>query len=68
MSEWIKCCDKLPQMDEPVLAWDGEYIEKAFRTDVYLESDGIQWIWTYYDYMEWKDVTHWMPLPKPPKE
>ena len=60
--KWIKCTDRLPRIDEKVLGWDGENIEKGF-IDRY--EDGKPF-WTFYDYLEWHDVTHWGELPEPP--
>jgi len=69
MSEWISVKDQLPSLEEEVLAWDGEHIEKAFRTEVSLMScPNVSWYWTYYDYTDWEGVTHWMRLPEAPHE
>lgn len=62
MSKWISVKDRLPDLDVEVLIFNGE-IYKGFRTDMY-----GPWIWTHYDYMPTHDVTHWIPLPEPPKE
>jgi len=59
MSEWIKCNDQLPENDNLVLGWWPNQI-KFMR---YLDDDGL---WTDEEYIEW-EVTHWMPLPEPPK-
>lgn len=71
--EWIKCSEKLPQKETPVLiVYAGtirvgqlltEYPtwEETFKAYKYWddpEKDGQDW--------EWNDVTHWMPLPEPP--
>lgn len=61
--EWISVEDRLPEVDETgytyvLVCMDDEFITTAdFTTD---ESFGL-----------WEDsgeVTHWMPLPEPPKE
>ena len=62
-SQWIKVTDRLPPLEHQVLAWDGRTIEKAFRIKNF---DTI--IWTYYDFEEWYDVSHWMELPPSPKD
>ena len=61
--EWISVEDRLPLEDEPVIAWNGEHIEKAF---IMRFDNGLP-VWSYYDWMEWEGVTHWMPLPSPPE-
>lgn len=68
MSEWISVKDKLPDLEEEVLACAGEQKFGRQIRVAYLH-DGLSGVyWTYYDYMEWHDVTHWMPLLKPPEE
>ena len=77
MSEWIKCSDKLPELDTPVwLRMDEDVMiigERASSTD--------GWIWAacyghYFDKGKWEVVesdasdehepTHWQALPSPP--
>ena len=58
--QWIPVTERLPEEEGEYLAYCGEY-------------DGICVI--YYDILvtkgkwrcKWKEVTHWMPLPTPPK-
>ena len=61
MPKWISVEDDIPTDDRDVLAW------------VYNEGITIAWFDGYTG--EWQvygsyygDVTHWMPLPEPPKE
>ncbi len=66
--EWISVKDRLPKIEEEVLAYAGK---KPWGPDIHVGNlqEGYDSIyWTYYDYLEWHDVTHWMPLPEPPKE
>lgn len=67
MSEWVSVKDRLPPLHYPVLAYDGEDIEKAFRTEGCLVEE-CSWYWTHYDFMDWDGVTHWMELPNKPEE
>lgn len=61
VSKWIPVTERLPKESGEYLAYCGEY-------------DGICVI--YYEILKtkskwrtnWKEVTHWMPLPEPPKE
>ena len=65
---WIKCSDRLPNVDQNVLLWDGYNVYKGFRT----EDDGKdQWALngnrccsdpTY----PLEEFTHWMEMPKGP--
>jgi hypothetical protein len=53
MSEWIPVSERLPPEETRVLAYDG--------TSVF-ESEYMHGRW------EWlADVTHWLPMPNPPK-
>lgn len=61
VQRWIPVTERLPEESGEYLAYCGEY-------------DGICVI--YYEILKtkskwrtnWKEVTHWMPLPEPPKE
>jgi len=55
--EWISVKDRLPEVFERVLCWDGEYIEIRERIDSNPDNDSFP---TFY--------TYWMSLPKSPKE
>ena len=62
--KWIPVTERLPEEGERVLftdgAWVGEgYINKRGKWQRYLNQ-------SYTDVMA-LDVTHWMPLPEPPK-
>ena len=60
--KWIPVTERLPEEYETVLVCSGGYVEpgwlgcdRVFYTHDKYESDTIY------------DVTHWMPLPEPPK-
>ncbi|MBQ7737014.1 MAG: DUF551 domain-containing protein [Oscillospiraceae bacterium] len=50
---WISVAERLPE--------DGEYVL------AYSESDGLMLVEARHRFSAW-EVTHWMPLPEPPKE
>ena len=55
MAEWIPVTERLPEKNTWVLAYckyNGHVVD-------YLDINGL---WSY------GNVTHWMPLPEPPKE
>ncbi len=59
--EWISVKDRLPEIGEPVIIYYGRFVAEAMRNDngVFVVSCSDE---------EAEDVTHWMPLPEPPKE
>ena len=57
---WIPVTDRLPQDDEDVLVWvNGTHRDMAYR------DEGV---WYDEEHNHLKNITHWMPLPEPPKE
>ena len=61
--EWISVDDRLPEIGRDYLVTDGIVcMVAAFRTQA-----GIWDFWTI-KWWDTSDVTHWMPLPEPPKE
>ena len=62
MSEWISAKDKLPEPYEDVLVY-GQTNKKnnllRYKVD-YADDRGV--------FVRSRKVTHWMPLPQPPKE
>lgn len=65
--EWISVDDRLPNDGEVVLCWaeNGKNQTKNLLKQVtYVQNK-----WIYGTYSTFIDgVTHWMPLPEPPKE
>ncbi len=65
--EWINVKDRIPGHRERVgYTFDG----KSIRTNVYYP--GYNGFWESENslgyYVDEKNITHWMPLPQPPKE
>ena len=61
-SKWISAKERLPEEGEDVLAYLGEGIFEICWT----LKDGC---WETRDsYLDMDAVTHWMPIPEPPKE
>jgi Protein of unknown function (DUF551) len=64
VSEWISVKDQLPEQRKDVLAFfrvRGPYVTSYFQWENMPEplwSPGLR---------DWGEVTHWMPLPEPPK-
>ena len=69
--EWISVKDKLPEDEAPVLAYYGFFRE---NDDLGTRFIGTLTFFVFDKNPHWQHestglfVTHWMPLPEPPKE
>ncbi len=59
--QWIPVMERLPIQGETVFAWAAPFVSKAWRNE---KGD---WVTTNGPAASLKPVTHWMPLPEPPK-
>ena len=62
MAEWISVKDRLPKHEENVLLCFGKFMGVGYYDEVdqsFYDAED--------DYRFVDDVTHWMPLPSPPK-
>ena len=61
--EWIKCSDRLPEKETMVLTYSPETNLRwgmiAFHGAWEVAIEGMETV---------SGITHWMPLPQPPKE
>ena len=65
VQEWIPVKDRLPENNQWALCF---MKDKSFGTFRVLQWNYIDWQWNDgNERWEEKDVTHWMPLPLPPK-
>ncbi|HDV1741285.1 TPA: ead/Ea22-like family protein [Escherichia coli] len=61
---WISCSDRMPKGYADVLVTDGEHVEVKWW-----DESGYWNSWTELNSDIFADeITHWMPLPKPPQE
>ena len=58
LPRWIPVTERLPDDDTHVLGWDGKRVRF-----VYVVTDLV-----FDAFAEKEGITHWMPLPEPPKE
>lgn len=79
VQEWISVDDRLPSDEQDVLViahgWDGRLMyvgshkrveaQKSWLTGITNKSS--EWLLWGWSYLKEQMVTHWMPLPKPPK-
>ncbi len=64
-TRWIPCSERLPHDVSRCLVCRYDYVTKTRFIDILWFESGIWWDGSHGgDYA----VTHWMPLPKPPKE
>ena len=66
---WISVKDRLPENSNEVLTYGNGLIRVMCLLD-HGSGDGDYLVWEddYGYYEELDNVTHWMPLPEPPKE
>ena len=68
-AEWIPVTERLPDYDQLVLIWHPGF-ERSFvgsRVDSALMSPLYWWRCELDMYESEEVITHWMPLPEPPK-
>ncbi len=67
-SMWISCRDRLPKKDIDVLVYYPYWCETPIQV-AHLNCDGLTFDLSDGEFnLPFHAVTHWMPLPKPPKE
>ena len=59
-TDWVKCSERMPEIDVPVLVHTGNGMDIDHTYDF---GDGV----SFYDDL-YGEFTHWMPLPAPPLE
>lgn len=72
-AEWVSVKDRLPDVFDEVLVYDtfsNTSISIAWRENTPRKNGIVNWYWnSQMSYPEnLTHVTHWMPLPEPPKE
>ena len=70
VQQWVPVTERLPEHSDNVLVcvtdnFANVRLKGAFLLAAYCDEDG--WILEMWPEMERPNVTHWMPLPKPPK-
>lgn len=77
MSKWISVEDKLPDVDKNKYDHESVYViatnGKVARPMIYERARVrgkrvYRWKWCWDKIYDYSDITHWMPLPEPPKE
>ena len=58
---WIPVSGRLPEQYETVIGWDGHFMGEV-------EHNGEEFVWIDDDgWNNIAEITHWMPMPEPPK-
>ena len=73
VGKWIPVTERLPESVRKsylCLTDTGYHCEARWTNNVYghLWTSGNEWGWSIADVPQYCKVTHWMPLPEPPKE
>lgn len=68
MNKWINVKDKLPEKNEDVLIYRGAYIGNLISVYTYIGHNEWEDDYGYWIRTDDEGITHWMPLPAPPKE
>ena len=63
VQEWIPVTDRLPKDDSPVLVYKSRHSEAYGNMET-----AYYWNQRTWEGCIGENVTHWMPLPQPPKE
>ena len=67
--KWISVKDRLPELNQPVLVFAPTEDENYLVDYIHSFLDGNPlWNWCVNVENNQQTVTHWMPLPEPPKE
>ena len=61
---WVRVQDRLPEEEGEYIAFDGETVFGAYYE---IGTSGPHWTDATEGYCDFK-VTHWQPMPEPPKE
>ena len=61
--KWISVDERLPDVAEKVITYNGNFVSENWLCTVASKVGKIK-VWAYSEGF----VTHWMPLPEPPKE
>ena len=68
MSKWISVKDRLPEDKRLTLYWHINFGPSVGFYDPTHKKNGYHWWSTKFGDNADASVTHWMPLPEPPKE
>lgn len=65
-NRWINVKDRLPEKDEDVLIYRGQFRGHLINVYTYLGNNEWEDEYGYWSRTDDEGITHWMPLPEPP--
>ena len=68
---WIPVTERLPESvckSYLCLTDTGYHCEVRWTNNIFGFGESDRWGWSIFDVPQYCNVTHWMPLPEPPKE
>lgn len=71
---WVSVTERLPKTRESILGKKSSEVIVAFRFDDGIQGTGTahtlngEWVFEDHIIVVARTITHWMPLPEPPKE
>lgn len=65
--EWVKCSERLPEVQVPVLVYLPNYGTPNI-VPMWIEKMTGNWFSTSWNMKELHEATHWMPLPQLPND
>lgn len=68
MADWIKCSERMPDINTDVMVTDGRGVGMAACRRNSLGDKHFPVIHSGNDWMTLDTPTHWQPLPEPPQE
>lgn len=68
--QWIPVTERLPEEKRAsyLCLTGGHCHEVRWTNNRYGLGESDRWGWSIFDIPQYSKVTHWMPLPEPPKE
>lgn len=65
--EWIKCSDRMPELHQKVIAWNGHFVcQCVYTANRYAKSERGRNPRFENSSGIWRGVSHWMAMPEPP--
>jgi len=67
-NKWASVSERLPSHHDPVLVYNKMWVEADGVDCAWWSANQSEWVHPYDTEDMGEGITHWMPLPEPPKE